>query len=99
MNVVADATLTQPVPAGVNVTVMGNTTLTASGNLGNVSFQSGAKLVVPAGQTATVNGKQYSAGAYSVNADGSLSNPGSSTTTSAAPSTAGKANPKTGVAA
>lgn len=99
VNVVADATLTQPVPAGVNVTVMGNTTLTASGNLGNVSFQSGAKLVVPAGQTATVNGKQYSAGAYSVNADGSLSNPGSGTTTSAAPSTAGKANPKTGVAA
>ena len=98
VNVVADATLTQPVPAGVNVTVMGNTTLTASGNLGNVSFQSGAKLVVPDGQTVTINGKQYSAGSYEAKGDGSLAKP-ETTPSAPADSSTGKTNPKTGVRA
>lgn len=58
VNVVANATLTQPVPTGVSVTVMANTTLTASGNLGNVAFQNGAKLVVPDGQTVTIKDRK-----------------------------------------
>ena len=96
VNVVANATLTQPVPTGVSVTVMANTTLTASGNLGNVTFQNGAKLVVPDGQTVTINGKQYSAGSYDVKADGSIAKQ-ESTSSASTTSSSGKTNPKTGV--
>lgn len=98
VNVVANATLTQPVPTGVSVTVMANTTLTASGNLGNVAFQNGAKLVVPDGQTVTINGKQYSAGSYEAKGDGSLAKP-ETTPSAPADSSTGKTNPKTGVRA
>ena len=95
VNVTANASLTAQIPANVKVNVMGNATLTAQGNLSNVTFQEGAKLVVPEGQKATINGKEYAAGSYEAGKDGTLSKP-EEAPSAPAPST-GKTNPKTGV--
>ena len=104
VTVTANATLTKEIPEDVNVTVLGGATLTAQGDLTGVTFSNGAKLVVPEGKTATIDGKEYASGSYEAQKDGTLSKPETKPEEKpaepAAPAPAPeKANPKTGVAA
>lgn len=102
VTVTANATLTKEIPEDVNVTVLGGATLTAQGDLTGVTFSNGAKLVVPEGKTATIDGKEYASGSYEAQKDGTLSKPETKPEEKpaepAAPAPAPeKANPKTGV--
>lgn len=104
VTVTANATLTKEIPEDVNVTVLGGATLTAQGDLTGVTFSNGAKLVVPEGKTATIDGKEYASGSYEAQKDGTLSKPETKPEEKpaepAAPAPApAKANPKTGVRA